>query len=195
MMFGVTAPRVRQLALLAVTFGVIGLACAGKEGDDDDDDTSSTPTPDPSPVFSSIVVPTFYEQCGATRNDCHSRQTFVTNTAMGCTGFLALEDTALGSVYYSGSSAGLPTGCQDLSLHQRLLALASQCDSPQDEWERPHVYPGVYSSSYLFQKIAGGPYCLLTDGTLSAPMPLDHAMPGAVIDTIRDWINEGAPSD
>lgn len=75
------------------------------------------------------------------------------------------------------------------------LTLASQCIGTAGEWSRPHVTPGVYSSSYLFSKMAGGPYCLLTNGELSAPMPLDHAIPGDAIDSIRDWINEGAPSD
>lgn len=188
--------RVRQIALVAVTLGVIGLACSSDKGDDDDDGTTSTPTPSPVPVFSGIVVPMFYAECGATRTDCHSRETFVADTAMGCNGFLALEDTALGSVYYSGSSAGLPTGCPDRSLYDRLLMSAAQCDAAQQEWVRPHITPGVYSSSYLFQKIAGGPFCLLADSSMSATMPLDHAISGEDIDAIRDWINDGAlPSD
>lgn len=175
-----------------MTAAVVGLAC---NGGDDDDASTQTPTPVPSPVFPSLVVPMFYLQCGATRAECHTRATFVANSAMGCTGFLALEDTALGSVYYSGSSAGMPTGCPDLSLYDRLQQLAAQCLDSSGEWSRPHVMPGVYSSSYLFQKMAGGPYCLLTNGELSAPMPLDHAISGEDIDAIRDWINDGAPAN
>jgi len=187
------ASRVRQLTLLTMTAAVIGLACSG--GDDDDSGDSPTPTPIPSPVWSSLVVPMFYSECGATRTECHTRTTFVASSSQGCAGFLALENTNLGSVYYSGSSAGMPTGCPDLSLHERLLTMASQCIGTAGEWVRPHITPGVYTSSYLFAKMAGGPYCLLTNGELSAPMPLDHAISGEDIDAIRDWINDGAPAD
>lgn len=193
MMKRVRAAALRKVLLLTVTAAVIGVACTGGKNGDDDDDTSNTPTPVPSPVFPSVVVKMFYDECGALRTDCHSRAVYVADTALGCNGFLALEDTALGSVYYSGSSAGRPTGCPDKSLYDRLLQPASQCTS--GEWARPHIAPGVYDSSYLFHKLAGGPYCLLTNGELSAPMPLDHAMPGDLIDEIRDWINDGAPEN
>jgi hypothetical protein len=49
------------------------------------------------------------------------------------------------------------------------------------------VLPGDASSSYLYQKITNAP------GIVGAPMPFgSFPMPSGEIDTIEDWINQGA---
>lgn len=173
----------RRVALLLLTAVLVWVGCNG--GDDDD---TSSPTPVPSPLFAEVVT-IFYAQCGAESGACHSRHTFVADSSNGCRGFLALENTSLGSVVYAGSNMGLSTGCPDEPLYDRLLKLAAQCTDG-----RQHVQPGQPGQSYLFNKIAGGPYCSLTNGMPSGPMPFDSPIDDPNdIDRIRDWIADGAP--
>lgn len=179
-----------RLGLVSAAAIALAVGCSGGDGGD----PTPTPTPTAAPFrFETHVVPLFYAQCGAADAGCHSRAMFVADSANNCQGYLALEDTALGSVVYSGTNMGMSTGCPDLPLYERLQKLAFQCDQAGEN-PRAYVTPGVASSSYLFHKIAGGPYCDLTPGTPSAPMPFDSPIDDPDdIDRLRDWINAGAP--
>ncbi len=177
-------PGVRRAGLFFLLAVLVWVGCNG-----DDDDVASTATPTPSPLFETHVVPILYSQCGADSAACHSRVTFVADSSAGCVGFLALENSSLGSVVYSGSNQGLSTGCPDEPLYDRLMKLASQCTDG-----RAHIEPGQPLQSYLFNKIAGGPYCALPDGSPSGPMPFESPIDNPDdIDLIRDWIMSGAP--
>lgn len=181
----------KTLLAVAGTTLLVGImaACSGNGGGDPT--PTATPTPQPSPLFETFVVPLFYSQCGAESSGCHSRAVFVADSSDGCRGLLALEDVPLGAEVYAGSNMGLSTGCPDLPLYERLMTMSSQCDTSM----KPHVTPGSLSSSYLFNKIAGGPYCPLEDGvTPSGPMPFDSPIDDPDdIDRLRDWILTGAP--
>ena len=83
------------------------------------------------PSWSCHIVPFFYQSCGAGVNGCHSREAYAAASGSDCRGWLSLEDVPLGAeIYAPPESAGTPTGCPDMPLHDRLLTLAPwQCDA------------------------------------------------------------------
>ena len=151
----------------------------------------STPQPSPSPTpsfapesFRTDILPIINAQCGPTNPSCHSRVVYTAYVASNCRGVLALEDTALGDVFYSGTNMGQSTGCPAKQLYDRLMDYSMQCDPPD---EKRYIVPSVTTSSYLWAKISGGPFC---QGIL---MPFDHPIPPEDRDAIAFWINAGAP--
>lgn len=178
----------RRLGLLLVTVGAawtasafwVGCSSGGGNG-------NPSPHPSPSfapPSFKTDIVPIFYATCGAQSSACHSREIYVVDSSNGCRGIISLEDTNLGAVFYSGSNMGLSTGCPDQTLYERIMDYSSQCNSPMERY----ITPGVKSSSYLWAKIAGGPYC-----AGSAAMPFDHPIEPEYFDQINYWLSSGAP--
>ena len=187
----------KKTSLFLLVLVAIAAACSSETGGGDDDDAATSPTPDPNvtPLFASDVIPVFESSCGTGNNACHSRVAYAANQNEDCRGWLSLENTGLGAEFYDGGQQGNPTGCADRSLYERLtapgLSDAWECGPPADGGgaKVPYVVPGDPEGSYLYRKIAGGPYC----GNPSDPMPLDSSLPDPIIDMIYRWIEAGAP--
>lgn len=144
------------------------------------------------PSWSQHIVPFFYDSCGAGVNGCHSREAYAAAVDSDCRGWLALEDVPLGAeIYAPPESAGTPTGCPDIPLHDRLLTLAPwQCDANSR-------YVDTVDNSYILLKMKGEGLCMLQDG-LSSPMPPPASgvmITQMDIDMIEAWIAAGAPID
>ncbi len=146
------------------------------------------------PSWSTQIVPLFTDSCGAGINGCHSREAYAAAVDSDCRGWLSLEDVPLGSEYYAGAELGQPTGCPDISLHDRLTTLAPwQCAA-----DSSYVMPGSSEASYVWQKILGQNLCEVSPGVLSEPMPPpDSGIVLSEIDKqmIEAWILAGAPND
>lgn len=144
------------------------------------------------PVFETDIIPIFNNSCGAGDNACHSRVAYAADANADCRGWLALEDEALGALYYAGPMEGQPTGCSDMELYMRLTQLdAWQCE--QFDPRIRYVVPCEPENSYIMRKIDGGPYCLLAQDMPSQPMPMGVVLDPKAIDTMRAWIMAGAP--
>lgn len=144
----------------------------------------------PRPNFEDDVVPIFEASCGTGTNGCHDREAYWADVGSNCRGWLSLENVPLGRVGYGGDVEGRISGCPDLGLFERLMTLRSwQCGNGL-----PYVVPGNTDASYLWAKINGGPYCDNQPGVPSDPMPGDgEALTTTELETIRDWIEAGAP--
>ncbi len=143
------------------------------------------------PLFETDIVPILKNSCGSGDNACHSRVAYAAIVADGCRGWLALEDEALGSVYYDGPDIGQPTNCPDMPLYDRLLQLTAwqECDGVG----KVYIVPCDVGASYVFDKIDDGPYCGETPGEPSEQMPPDMDLPAIEKATIKAWIEAGAP--
>lgn len=168
-------------------------------------DTQTTETTDPitetdattggvdCPIFEVDIVPIFQQSCGAGDENCHRREAYGANSDANCRGWLALENAALGSEFYSGNNEGQPTGCPDMPLYDRLLNLdAWNCEEFDPRVK--YVIPCDAESSYLMRKIDGGPYCKNPMGEFTQPMPPGVELAADKIATIEAWINAGAPT-
>jgi hypothetical protein len=194
--------RIRVLLVLLATL-VAFAGCNGggssSDDDDDDDDAATTATPAGTPSFALHIVPLLEESCGTLNNSCHTRVAYAAASSDDCRGWLALENTSLGAVFYAGPDAGDPTGCANATLYDRLtapgLADAWECGPPAQAAAAkvPYVVPGDSAASYLFRKINGGPYCAPDAGGASDPMPQTGTLSAVDIDLIKRWIDGGAP--
>lgn len=169
-------------------------ACSGSGGDGGASSPTPTPTAVANPVFETDILPILNQSCGTTDNACHSRVAYGASSAENCRGWLSLEDAAIGAQFYAGPDAGNSTGCPDRPLYERLTAAGLsnswECGPPAATGDLvPYVLPGDAAGSYLYRKIAGGPYC----NTPSDPMPPGAPLSADKIQTIANWINAGAP--
>lgn len=152
--------------------------------------------PDPSVVnFRVEIIPIFEKSCGSGSAACHARNQYAADQNMDCRSWLTLEDADLGAKFYSGPNNGKPTGCPDLSLHERLVMI--------DPWVCEvgafYVKPGDPVNSFVMQKIDGmgpngTPLCAVP-GTPSVQMPpAESQFKLSVADRvlIQQWIQEGA---
>lgn len=145
------------------------------------------------PTFAGDIVPLFQRSCGAANSSCHVKEAYGAASAQDCRGWLTLENKSLGAVYYSGPNAGQSTGCPDRSLYDRLTQL--------DAWQEPngqrrkYVKAGDPQNSYLYNKIAGGPYGEDRPGVLSTPMPQNSTLPASDVAMVKKWIELGAPNN
>lgn len=145
--------------------------------------------PDFYPTFERDIVPILDRSCGSTTMGCHDAEAYGTGDASrDCRGWLSLVDGPLGG-----------GGCAPRDLYARLVDLdAWGCDSFDPRVR--YVRACDPQNSYLFRKIAGGPYCRNSDGTNSLRMPMvgmveAPPLPDAEIDLIEQWILAGAPRD
>jgi hypothetical protein len=144
------------------------------------------------PVLETHVVPIFEKSCGGANAGCHRREAFNALENTDCRGWLSLENAPLGSVFYAGAAAGMPTGCPDLELYDRLLMPAWMCGAPVDA-DEPHVanvVPCEPEASLLYRVLGEGPLCSRMRNFMP---PGERADPGEV-ETIRRWIANGAPA-
>jgi len=139
------------------------------------------------PIFETDIVPLFNKSCGAGDNSCHTRKAYGASFEFGCRGWLALEDTALGSKFYDGPTEGQDTGCPDMPLFERLTQLNgwNECTSGG----KRYVVPCDVDGSFLFDMVDDGPYCTMDD----KQMPTDEDLPANDKEMLRVWIELGAP--
>jgi hypothetical protein len=142
------------------------------------------------PMFETDIIPILAQTCGSTDKACHAQNAYAPTPAMGCRGWLALENKPLGSEFCDENGKCTPTPpCPDLELYRRLLDLTS--------WEEcngqgvPYVKPCDPDGSYVWNKIQGSPLCGPADD--SDQMPPDKMMDPYEKETIRQWILAGAP--
>ena len=143
--------------------------------------------------FSAHIIPLFERSCGTGNSACHVRDAYGASSAKACRGWVTLENAPLGAQFYSGPQMGQATGCPDRSLYDRLTQL--------DAWQEPggqlrkYVKPGDSANSYLFNKIAGGPYGDDRPGVASEPMPPPPraTLTATEIAMVKKWIDTGAP--
>lgn len=155
-------------------------------------------TPPGTPTFEDDIVPILYRSCGAGNATCHSRHMYAANADRGCRGWLSLEDAEIGAfVYDEDDQPTRATGCPDVGLYERLTEIKVwQCGG---DWVTGRFYavvPGDLDHSYLWRKIAGGPYCEIGQGDERRPsseMPPGLEMPADELEAIRAWILAGAP--
>ena len=166
---------------------VVSLGCAG-------DARSGAPSYSCGdfPSLRDDVAPIFERTCGASDSSCHGPNKYLPQADEDCRGTIALQDVALGSIYLGGFAQGEPSGCPDRSLDERLRMLDAQQCGAFDPRIR-YVVPCEPESSYLYRKVAGGPYCTDANGDLSRAMPLLGEMPPDERRTLEDWILAGAP--
>lgn len=153
----------------------------------------------PGPVsFKTDIVPIFNRSCGTTTSGCHARDAYGAASGMGCRGWLALEDAALGAKYYSGPMNGQNTGCPDRTLYQRLTQLdAWMCSNPLLKY----IVPNSPGTSRLHQIVSGNPTgngkCEKSPGVPNTAMPPAPAQPlsAGEVQLLTDWINEGAQNN
>ena len=142
------------------------------------------------PTFAVDIAPLLAKSCGSTSSGCHNRDQYAATSSRACRGWLSTEDTPLGSRFYGGSMNGQPTNCPDRTLYQRLTQL--------DAWQEPSGSTRRYvraedpNNSYLYNKIAGGPYAEKAPGVPSDPMPTAASLPTAEIQLVKRWIEQGA---
>jgi len=169
-------------------------APSGAMGDDGGTDSGPGTGWDGGAVsFSAHVIPLFERSCGTGNSACHVRDAYGASSAKACRGWLTLENAPLGAQFYSGPQMGQATGCPDRSLYDRLTQL--------DAWQEPggqvrkYVKAGDSANSYLFNKIAGGPYGDDRPGVASEPMPPAPrvALSATEIAMMKKWIDTGAP--
>ena len=143
------------------------------------------------PLFETDIVPIMNKSCGAGNSACHAAVAYAATANSDCRGWLALTDEPLGSKFYSGPDEGKPTGCPDLPLYERLTQLSAwqECNGAQ----KKYIVPCDVDASYLFDKIDDGPYCDSAPGMPSEKMPKGTLMDPVEKETIRAWIEAGAP--
>ncbi len=142
--------------------------------------------------FQAHIIPLFEKSCGAGNTMCHAREAYGAASDRGCRGWVTLENASLGAQFYAGSKLGQATGCPDRSLYDRLTQL--------DAWQEPegelrkYVKPGDPQNSYLYNKIAGGPYGDDRPDVPSTAMPPPpRSITAADIAMVKQWIQSGAP--
>lgn len=169
---------------------------AGTQSDAGTDTGDAGTTPDSGTAevsFRTQVVPIILKTCGTGSGACHSRDAYAANQSMDCRGWLALEDTALGSKIYAGPTAGQDTGCPDRTLHQRLIDLAPWMCQPL----KKYVVPGDPAQSLLYLVLGSDP-SMGGACTSGSNVPLERmpkglpALSAAEIEIVRRWIEEGA---
>lgn len=172
-------------------------------GDDAADDADPTDTTNAEesgsdstsevPDFQNDIVPIFQVSCGSGSNLCHARNAYFPKSDEGCRGWLSLEDEPLGSFFddlnpmTQMESEGPVPGCEDKSLHERLMLLAPwECGA-----ESRYIVPFSLEQSYIWLK--------LTDGTICGdfrvmPPPEEGAfeVTPAQKDMLEAWILAGA---
>lgn len=147
------------------------------------------PPPRPVPVnvsFKADIVPIFNSKCVS----CHSAGVYDPRPAFDCRGWLALVDQPLGSII---PTSGQSTGCNNLDLHTRLMGAPWQCNSTDR-----HIVPGSPSTSYLYNKILGISLCAKDSSTVISevmPPPTAPQLTANEKDTIKKWIEDGAPNN
>lgn len=148
--------------------------------------------------FRRDIVPILQQTCGATTMGCHSREAYAANKNMSCRGWLALEDAALGSVFYSGAMVGKATGCPDRSFYERLTQLdAWMCEGPR----KKYIVGGSTQKSQIYQVVAGDPTgagtCNKQPGVPMGRMPPPPAaeLSATAKKKLADWIDAGAPNN
>src|SRR6185503_19973191 len=108
------------------------------------------------PSWTNDIVPIFYASCGAETAGCHSREAYNTILDRGCLSWVSFEDVPLGAEIYAGGNPGMPTGCPDLPLYERIIDRSSwQCGAWNGAPTKVIVKPGSPDESYLMQKIMG----------------------------------------
>jgi hypothetical protein len=149
---------------------------------------------DPTKVnFQAEIVPIINRSCGTSGvMGCHARDAYGASVNNDCRGWLTLENESLGAKFYSGPSAGQPTGCPDRPLHYRLTQIdVWQCLSTSVAY----VTPGDVSKSYIMNKLNGVNMCKESASSPSDPMPQADSMftiSAADKALIQRWIVEGA---
>ncbi len=169
----------------------------------DPTDPDSGDTTDPSgdtgepatPSFANDIVPILMVSCGATDGACHARNAYAASSSFDCRGWLSFENVPLGAeIYAPPESAGMPTGCPDIPLHDRLLMVAWQCAPEQGEPAFKYVEPGNVADSFILRKIdddfagCGVP----PDSTVMPPPGEPWALSAQQRDTLATWIAQGA---
>jgi hypothetical protein len=143
--------------------------------------------------FTQHIIPLFEKSCGTAKTGCHVREAYGASKDSACRGWLTLENASLGAKFYGGSNDGQATGCPDRSLYARLIEL--------DAWQEPngklrkYVKPNDPPGSYLFNKIAGGPFGEDRPGVASEPMPMNGALSAEDVAMVKKWIESGAPQN
>jgi hypothetical protein len=147
--------------------------------------------PDPERInFQLEVVPILDRSCGSGNMACHARNQYAATSNMDCRGWLALENAALGSVFYSGANTGQPTGCPDKTLYQRLMTLQPwECDTGAS-----YIKAGNASGSYVMNKIDGALFSLHSGAPSVQMPPADSTFRLSAADKakLEQWIAEGA---
>ena len=165
-----------RIALFALV-GAVAVSCTTRRAaDDDDGSATSNGCPngagEPTPILETDVAPIFASNC-VQASHCHSQQNYFPTQDNDCRGGLALEDVPLGS-----------GECAERTLRERLVGpSAEQCIKAT-----ALLVPCDAEASYLYRKIAGGPYCN------GEAMPIDASLTPEEIDIVRRWIDGGAPS-
>ena len=143
--------------------------------------------------FTQHIVPLLQRSCGAASTSCHARDAYGASKDKACRGWLSLENASIGAKFYGGTVDGQSTGCPDRSLYARLTEL--------DAWQEPggktrkYVKPGDPNASYLYNKIAGGPFGDDRPGVASAPMPTAAPLGATDLAMVKKWIESGAPAE
>jgi hypothetical protein len=148
--------------------------------------------------FSQDIVPIFEQSCGASTMGCHDAEPYNATVNADCRGWLSLTPSPVGSVFNSGEQIGQATGCEDFSLHTRLLEIGAWSCSPGPGNPdagggviKQFIVPGNPEQSYLLQRanLQATP-CDLPDEP--APMPPVGSISDEDLDTIELWILQGA---
>lgn len=163
-----------------------------------DEDSGSEDTGLPAVSFEQDVKPILLASCGGMVNGCHDRGAYAANAEFDCRGWVAFEDAAIGSEIYAGPDAGMPTGCPDTPLYERLLELNSwQCGPGNPGPGLPVVVPGDPAASYLMMKIYGMDLCMIgADPSLVMPPPGEgFSISDEQIAILEAWILDGAPNN
>lgn len=149
-------------------------------------------TGDTIPLFEPDIVPILYQSCGANNVSCHARNAYFPNSDQGCRGWLSLEDEPLGSSFddldpdTQMPSEGPVPGCNDRSLHQRLMELAPwECGT-----DARYIVPGAPEQSYIFEKLTNGTVC--GDFRVMPPPNEGYAISAEQQATLEAWILAGA---
>jgi hypothetical protein len=144
--------------------------------------------------FERDIKPILLVSCGGMVDACHARAAYAAIASSGCRGWFSFEDAAIGSQIYAGPTAGEPTGCPDMTLHERLLQLNSwQCEPDG----RPIVAPGDPAGSYMMMKVDGVDLCP-NGAEPSAMMPPPgegFGLPASSRALLEAWILAGAPNN
>jgi len=160
--------------------------------------------------FRTSVVPALVATCGTNNGSCHAAAQAV-GRSMSQYGpckviWFSSVDAPLGA-YSNYPTNTVATGCPDLTLYQRLMQQHSMlCDGATWQARARYVIPGDLQNSLLYQVIAGdasyGNRCrVMTTPVARMPKidavvnPGGRALTTAEIDSIRDWILQGAPNN
>jgi hypothetical protein len=185
---------------------------SGDPGEDSADADDADPTDDPTdptsdptdpgdsgeesagevPDFQNDIVPIFYVACGAGSSTCHARNGYFPAADQGCRGWLSLEDAPLGSYYDDllpemSDTEGPIEGCEDKTLHERLVLLAPwECGA-----DARYIAPGSLEQSYIWGKLTDGTIC--GDFRVMPPPEEGFEITDEQVALLEAWILAGAP--